>query len=56
MNERKVTYIDVGGMSEQEVCKILNIEYVPFYKSWFFWGLALTFSLPSLILMSSLIK
>lgn len=59
MNEakqRKVHYIDVSGMSEQELCQTLNIEYVPWYKSTLFWALAVCFSLPSMVLILEILK
>lgn len=56
MNKRKVHYIDVSNMSEKELCQTLNIEYVPWYKSSFFWALALFFSLPSIILILETLK
>ena len=37
MKGRTVVYIDVSKMSEKELCQVLNIEYVPWYKSSFFW-------------------
>ena len=42
MNELKVHYIDVSGMSEQELCQTLNIKYVPWYKSTLVWAVALS--------------
>ena len=51
MNQRKVIYIDVSKMSEQELCKTLEIEYVPWYKSSLFWLMALTFSMPSIVIL-----
>lgn len=56
MNERKIHYIDVSKMSEQELCRTLNIEYVPWYKSSLFWGLVLCFSLPSVIMLMEMFK
>lgn len=56
MNERKIHYIDVSKMSEKELCQTLNIEYIPWYKSSFFWALALWFSLPSIILFLVILK
>ena len=40
-NKRKVVYIDVGEMSEKEMCKLLNIEYIPWYKNFLFWAIVL---------------
>lgn len=48
---RKVYYIDVGDMTEKELCKVLGKKYIPWYKSSLFWGLALLFSMPSLIML-----
>lgn len=56
MNERKVHYIDVGGMSEQELCQTLNIKYVSCYKSTLFWALALSFTMSSIILIIEILK
>jgi hypothetical protein len=56
MNKRKVHYIDASGMSEQELCRVLNIKYVPWYKSTLFWALAVCFSLPSMILIFEILK
>jgi len=51
MNNRKVHYIDVSKMSEKELCAVLNIPYVPFYKSSFFWGMLILLSLPALSIL-----
>lgn len=51
MNGRTIHYIDVSNMTEKELCQVLNIEYIPWYKSSLFWGLVLCFSLPSVILL-----
>ena len=56
MNKRKVHYIDVSKMTEQELCQVLNIKYVPWYKSTLFWALAVCFSLPSMILILEILK
>lgn len=56
MNERKVHYIDVSGMTEKELCRVLNIKYVPWYKSTLFWALALCLSLPSMVLITEILK
>jgi hypothetical protein len=56
MNRRKVHYIDVSTMTEQELCRTLNIKYVPWYKSSLFWALALCFSLPSIIMIMEITK
>ena len=56
MNERKVHYIDVSKMTEEELCQVLNIEYVPWYKSSLFWSLAICFSLPSILLIVESLK
>ena len=56
MNERKVVYIDVSKMSEQELCQTLNIKYVPWYKSTLFWSMALCFSLPSIVSILEILK
>jgi type IV secretory pathway VirB6-like protein len=51
MNNRKVHYIDVSKMTEKELCAVLNIPYVPFYKSSFFWGMFILLSLPALSIL-----
>lgn len=56
MNERKITYIDVSKMTEKEVCEVLKIEYVPWYRSSLFWGLAICFTIPSIILLIEVLK
>lgn len=56
MNERKVHYIDVSKMSEKELCKILNIEYIPWYKSTLFWALVLYFSSNSIVVIVEILK
>ena len=56
MNERKVHYIDASKMTEQELCQVLNIEYVPWYRSTLFWALALCFSLPNIVLILEILK
>ena len=56
MNERTVHYIDASSMTEQELCQVLNIKYVPWYKSTLFWALSLCFSLPSIVLILEILK
>ena len=56
MNGRKVHYIDVSKMTEQELCRTLNIEYVPWYRSSMFWALTLCFSLPSIVMIMGILK
>ena len=56
MNGRNVVYIDVSKMSEQELCRVLNIEYVPWYRSSMFWALALCFSLPSIMIIMRIVE
>lgn len=56
MNDRTVYYIDVSKMTEQELCRTLNIEYRPWYRSSLFWALALCFSMPSVIMLLELAK
>ena len=56
MNGRKVHYIDVSKMNEREVCQLLNIEYVPWYRSSIFWALALYFSLHTIITIMEILK
>lgn len=56
MNERKIHYIDVSKMPEHEICQVLNIKYVPWYRSSMFWSLALCFTLPSFILILEILK
>ena len=49
MNERKVIIIDVSKMSLKEIHELLNIPYIPWYKSTTFWLLAILFCMPSII-------
>ena len=56
MNQRKVIYIDVSKMSEQELCETLKIKYVPWYKSSLFWLMALTFSMPSIVTLINIFQ
>jgi hypothetical protein len=56
MNGRTVHYIDVSKMTEQELCRTLNIAYVPWYRSSMFWTLALCFSLPSIMMIMEIVK
>lgn len=49
--ERKVHYIDVSNMTEKELCMLLDIEYVPWYRSLVFWALVLLFSNVSTFLL-----
>ena len=51
MNGRKVHYIDVSDMSEKELCQVLGIKYVPWYKDSLFWSIVFTFSLPYVIML-----
>ncbi len=51
MNNRTTHYIDVSKMSEKELCDILGLEYTPWYKSSLFWTLALSFAMPSLLML-----
>jgi hypothetical protein len=56
MNKRTVHYIDVSKMSEKELCKVLNIKYVPWYQNSLFWALAVCFSLPSIMMIMGIVK
>ena len=56
MNGRTVHYIDVSQMTERELCRTLNIAYVPWYRSSLFWALAVCFSLPSIIMIMEIVK
>jgi hypothetical protein len=56
MNGRKVVYVDVSKMTERELCETLDIPYVPWYRSTFFWSMALLFSLPSIIMIMEIVK
>lgn len=51
MNERKINYIDASKLTEKELCQVLGIKYIPWYRSGLFWGLALTFSVPSVTMI-----
>jgi len=48
---RKIYYIDVSKMSEKELCDTLGLKDTPWYKSSLFWALALSFSMPSLLML-----
>lgn len=48
---RKIHYINVSNMSEKELCDTLGLQYTPWYKSSLFWALALSFSMPSLLML-----
>lgn len=50
-NGRKIYYIDVSNMTEKELCSVLGVKYVPWYKSAFFWAYALLFSMHSLMML-----
>jgi len=52
--DRKVHYIDVSKMTEKEICMLLDIEYVPWYRSPVFWALVLLFNVPSFLLIASI--
>jgi hypothetical protein len=54
MNGRKIIYIDVSEMTEQELCETLDIEYVPWYRSGVFWALAVCFGSPSVVMAQCL--
>lgn len=56
MNKSKVQYIDVSNMAEKEICQLLNIKYVPWYKSGIFWLLALIFCSPSILTILSIVE
>ena len=56
MNGRNVIYIDASKMTEQELCQVLNIKYVPWYRSSMFWALAILFSLPSIVLIMEILR
>ena len=56
MNGRTVHCVDVSKMSEKELCKVLNIKYVPWYRSNMFWALAVCFSLPSIMMITDIVK
>jgi hypothetical protein len=50
MKNRKVHYIDVSKMSEREICKLLNIPYVPWYRSTVFWSMVIVLCMPVMLL------
>jgi hypothetical protein len=56
MKNRKIVYIDVADMSEKELCETLGIKYTPWYKSSFFWGLAMIFAGPFLLYIGSVLQ
>lgn len=40
-SSQNIHYIDVSKMSEKEICSLLRIKSVPWYKDVFFWWLSL---------------
>ena len=54
--DRKIFYIDVGKMSEQEICSLIGVKYTPWYKSTIFWGIFLLFASHFLLILATLIK
>jgi hypothetical protein len=56
MNERKIIYIDVSEMTEQELCETLDIEYMPWYRSGVFWALAVCFGSPSVVMIMEILR
>jgi len=56
MKKRKIIYVDVSKMSERELCEQLGIEYIPWYKSSLFWGMALMFSIPSIMILTNVLQ
>lgn len=54
--ERTVHYIDVSKMSQKEICALIGMKYVPWYRSSLFWSLLLLFTSPSLIVIMDLLK
>jgi hypothetical protein len=51
MRKRKVHYVDVSKMSEKDLCKLLNIPYIPWYRSGIFWTVFLLVAMPFLLRM-----
>lgn len=51
MNE-KIKVIDVSNKTEKEVCEILGMKYVPWYRDSLFWSLVLVFIIPIIFLWS----
>lgn len=56
MNERKIHYIDVSKMSEKDICDLLKIKYVPWYRDSLFWALVLVFATPSVALLIGVLQ
>lgn len=48
---RKIHYINVSNIFEKELCDTLGLQYAPWYKSSLIWALALSFSMPSLLML-----
>ena len=48
---RNVVYIDVSEMTQKELCKTLGIEYMPWYKSSFFWLMLICFGLQPIMII-----
>lgn len=51
--DRKIHQVNASNLTEKQICELLNIRYVPWYKDSLFWSLALVFSAPTLILLFS---
>ena len=56
MNPRTIVRIDVSDLSEQELCAVLAVPYVPWYRSHLFWCLALCLTMPSVMLIFEVLK
>lgn len=55
IDERKITYDDVSEMTDKELCKILNIKPVVWFKDVLVWTILFTIAAPSFILMFNII-
>jgi len=51
---RKIHCIDCSCMSEKELCDVLKIPYIPWYKSAFNWGIILI-SISQILLLLELV-
>lgn len=53
---RQIYYIDVAEMSEQELCALIGVKWIPWYKSTIFWGFLLLFVSPTLLAIASIMR
>lgn len=48
---KSIHVIDVSEMSEKEICHLLGIKFVPWYKSTLFWTILIGLSMPNAMLL-----